>query len=112
MERPFKSFLALDMENFIARKKAENSWSNTYYENLHYFDNYIHSHYPTSTELTQVMMEWCKPRSTEKGNSCRYRTTPIWNFVSYLRDRGKTGVTILRWCARIGDIINIALASY
>lgn len=45
MERPFKSFLALDMENFIARKKAENSWSNTYYENLHYFDNYIHSHY-------------------------------------------------------------------
>ncbi|UVR64239.1 hypothetical protein NXW26_07995 [Bacteroides faecis] len=67
MERPFKSFLALDMENFIARKKAENSWSNTYYENLHYFDNYIHSHYPTSTELTQVMMEWCKPRSTEKG---------------------------------------------
>ena len=55
MERPFKSFLALDMENFIARKKAENSWSNTYYENLHYFDNYIHSHYPTSTELTQVV---------------------------------------------------------
>ena len=101
MERPFKSFLALDMENFIARKKAENSWSNTYYENLHYFDNYIHSHYPTSTELTQVMMEWCKPRSTEKGNSCRYRTTPIWNFVSYLRDRGKTGVTILRCYANV-----------
>lgn len=96
MERPFKSFLAVDMENFIARKKAENSWSNTYYENLHYFDKYIHAHYPASTELTQVMMDWCKPRSTEKGNSCRYRTTPIWNFVAYLRDRGKTDVTILR----------------
>ena len=101
MERRFKSFLAVEMENFIARKKTENSWSNTYYENLHYFDNYIYTHYPASTELTQVMMDWCKPRSTENGNSTRFRTTPIWNFVSYLRDRDKTDVTILRCCANV-----------
>ena len=101
MERPFKSFLANDMESFITRKKAENSWSNTYYENLHYFDNYICSHYPESTELTQEMMDWCKPRPTENGNSCRYRTTVIWNFVSYLRCRGKTNISILRCYANV-----------
>lgn len=97
MERPFKSFLAEDIENYISKKKTENCWSNTYYENLHYFDNYIHIHYPDSTELTQEMMDWCKPRSTEKGNSCRVRTTAIWNFISYLRDRSKTNIAILRY---------------
>ncbi len=38
------------------------------------------------------MLGWCKPRSTEKGNSCRYRTTPVWNFVEFLNERGKTEI--------------------
>ena len=84
------------MKILSPEKKAENSWSNTYYENLHYFDTYIHNHYPQSLKLTQEMMDWCKPRPTEKGNSCRCRTTVIWNFVVYLRERGKTNVTIMR----------------
>ena len=96
MERPFKSFLAADMEYFIARKKAENSWSHTSYENLHFFDNYIFKNYPDCIKLTQEMMDWCKPRPTENGRSCRTRTTTIWNFVAFLRERDITNVTVCR----------------
>ncbi|WP_162923562.1 tyrosine-type recombinase/integrase [Arachidicoccus soli] len=33
------------------------------------------------------MTSWCNPRPTENGNSCRVRTTAIWNFIGYARKR-------------------------
>ncbi len=41
MKRPFKSFLAPLFEEFILSRQDAGQWCKTYYENLHYFDNYI-----------------------------------------------------------------------
>lgn len=87
MKRPFKSFLAPLFEEFILSRQAAGRWSKTYYENLHYFDNYIVVNYPSANVLTDEMTSWCNPRPTENGNSCRVRTTAIWNFIDYARKR-------------------------
>lgn len=87
MKRPFKSFLAPLFEEFILSRQAAGQWCKTYYENLHYFDNYIADKYPTADIITDEMTSWCNPRPTENGNSCRVRTTAIWNFIDYARKR-------------------------
>ncbi len=87
MKRPFKSFLAPLFEEFILSRQAAGRWCKTYYENLHYFDNYIADNYPAADILTDEMTSWCNPRPTENGNSCRIRTTAIWNFIDYARKR-------------------------
>lgn len=87
MKRPFKSFLAAFFEEFILSKQASDTWCNTYYENLHYFDNYIIDNYPAVEAFTNEMTAWCNPRPTEKGNSCRSRTNVVWNFIDYARKR-------------------------
>ncbi len=92
MKRPFRSFLAPLFEEFILSRQAAGSWCNTYYENLHYFDNHIMDNYPAADTLTDGMTSWCDPRPTENGNSCRVRTTAIWNFIDYARKRKWTGL--------------------
>lgn len=88
MKRPFNSFLAPLFEEFILSRQAAGQWCKTYYENLHYFDNHIANNYPTADTLTGGMTEsWCNPRQTENGNSCRIRTTVIWNFMDYAHKR-------------------------
>lgn len=87
MKRPFKSFLAPLFEEFILSRQAAGHWNKTYYENLHYFDNHIIKNYPAANTLTDKMTSWCKSRWTENGNSCRVRTTAIWNFIAYARKR-------------------------
>jgi len=87
MKRPFKSFLAAFFEEFILSRQAAGSWSGTYYNNLHHFDNYILDNYPAAETFTNEMTAWCNPRPTEKGNSCRVRTTVVWNFIDYARKR-------------------------
>lgn len=87
MKRPFKSFLAPLFEEFILSRQATGQWCKAYYENLHYFDNHISDNYPTADILSDEMTSWCNPRPTENGNSCRVRTTAIWNFVDYARKR-------------------------
>ena len=87
MKRPFRSFLAPLLEEFILSRQAAGCWCKTYYENLHYFDNHIVDNHPTEDSLTDGMISWCGPRPTENGNSCRVRTTPIWNFIDYARER-------------------------
>lgn len=90
MKRPFKSFLAPLFEEFILSRQASGCWCGTYYENLHYFDNHIIDNYPAADTLTDEIISWCNQRSTENGNSCRVRTTAIWNFIDYARKRGWT----------------------
>lgn len=92
MKRPFKSFLAPLFEEFILSRQAAGQWNKTYYENLHYFDNHIVANYPTAESITDEMTTWCNPRPTENGNSCRVRTTAIWNFIDYARKRKWTNI--------------------
>lgn len=92
MKRPFKSFLAPFFEEFILSRQAAGQWCKTYYENLHYFDNFVAGNYPTADTLTNEMTAWCNPRPTEKGNSCRSRTLAIWNFIDYARKRKWTAL--------------------
>lgn len=87
MKRPFRSFLAPLFDEFILSRQAAGSWCGTYYENLHYFDNHILDNYPAADTFTDGMTSWCNPRLTENGNSCRVRTTAIWNFIDYARKR-------------------------
>lgn len=96
MKRPFKSFLAPHFEEFIISRQASNQWSKTYYENLHYFDNHIVKNYPEAKSLTKEMLSWCCPRSTENGNSCRVRTTAVWNFIDYAKKRKWTDLETMR----------------
>lgn len=42
------------------------------------------------------MLEWCHPRDTEHGNSCRVRTTAIHNFIYYARKRGWTDIVMIK----------------
>ncbi len=87
MKSPFISFLAPYFEEFIISRQAAGQWCKTYDENLHYFDSYIAGNYPDAEILTDGMTSWCNPRPTENGNSCRIRTTVVWNFVDYARKR-------------------------
>jgi integrase len=102
MKRPFRSFLAPLFEEFILSRQAAGQWCKTYYENLHYFDNYISDNYPDADILADEMTSWCNPRPTENGNSCRVRTTVVWNFVDYARKRKWTKSELRR------DSINVS----
>jgi len=90
MKRLFSSFLAPLFEEFIMSRQAAGQWCKTYDENLHRFDNYITGNYPDTDILTDGMTSWCKPRPTENGNSCRVRTTVVWNFIDYAIKRNWT----------------------
>ncbi len=96
MKRPFKSFLAPLFDEFILSRQAAGRWNNTYEESLHYFDNHIAENYPDANLLTDGMTSWCNPRRTETGKSCRVRTTVVWNFVDYAREREWTRVVSRR----------------
>lgn len=92
MKRPFRSGLADKFDEFVRYMEASGSLSNTYYENLHYFDNHLAECFANEGELCEGMLEWCRPRATERGNSCRVRTAVIRNFISYARLRGWTEI--------------------
>ena len=92
MSRPFRSKLASQFEEFILNRKAARRWSGSYEDNLHFFDNYCAESYPDSKVLCNGMLDWCRERPTENGNSCRYRITVVANFVRYANKRGWTDV--------------------
>jgi site-specific recombinase XerD len=92
MKRPFRSCLAKQFEEFVYSKRASKRWSQSYEENLHFFDNYCANRFPNASSLTEGMLEWCNERLTEKGNSCKYRITVVSNFVKYARNRGWTEI--------------------
>lgn len=92
MKRPFNSGLAPQFEEYAKYLEASGNLNNTYYENLHYFDNHLAASFSREESLSEKMLEWCKPRESERGNSCRVRTTVIRNFVNYSRLRGWTDI--------------------
>ncbi|MBI9064927.1 MAG: tyrosine-type recombinase/integrase [Marinilabiliaceae bacterium] len=92
MKRPFRSCLAKQFEKFVYSKSASQRWSQSYEENLHFFDNYCADLFPNASALTEEMLEWCNERPTENGNSCRYRITVMSNFVKYAREKGWTEI--------------------
>lgn len=85
MKRPFNSFLAPKLEEFILSRQAANKWNVSYDKDIHRFDNYIARNYADANILTDEMLSWCNQRPTEKGYSCRARTAAIWHFVDYAR---------------------------
>ena len=88
MKRPFRSKLAPQFEEFVLSRKAARRWSGSYDDNLHFFDNYCADKFPNSNTLCSEMLDWCRERPTENGNSCRYRITVVANFVKYANKRG------------------------
>lgn len=92
MRRPFCSCLAKQFEEFVYSKKASRRWSQSYEDNLHFFDNYCAKQYPDALTLTEEMLGWCNERPTENGNSCKYRITVISNFVKYAQKKGWTQI--------------------
>jgi integrase len=96
MKRPFNSKFTFWFEEYIASRQSAGTWCNTYYENLHYFDNYIVSKYAKAEKIEEGMLDWCNPRGSENGNSCRVRTTVVWNFIEYANKRGWTNLIVQR----------------
>ena len=85
MSRPFRSKLAPQFEEFILSRKAAKRWSNSYEHTLHFFDTYCADRFPDKDSLCDEMLDWCRERPTEKGNSCRCRITVVVNFVVTVR---------------------------
>ena len=92
MKKPFRSCLAGQIEEFIYSKKASKKWSQSYENNLHYFDNYCADWFPSASTLTKEMLEWCNERLTENGNSCRIRITVVSLFLKYAIEKGWTKI--------------------
>lgn len=92
MNRPFRSKLAPLFEDFILNRKAARRWNDSYEHNLHFFDNYCADRFPDKDSLCDEMLDWCRERPTENGNSCRYRITVVANFVKYANKKAWTGV--------------------
>lgn len=92
IRRPYQSGLAPLMDEFVLSRKAADAWSATNNDKFHCFDNYCLKNFPKQTELVEGMLAWCKLRDTEKGDSCRVRTTCVWLFVDYLRELGRTTI--------------------
>ncbi|MCI6338039.1 MAG: tyrosine-type recombinase/integrase [Prevotella sp.] len=92
MKHPFHSAMASQFEAFVLSRKAARRWSNVYDDNLHFFDNYCADHYPGQDTLCEGMLEWCKERPTEHGNSCKYRISAIIGFVKYANKEGWTSI--------------------
>lgn len=92
MKRPFRSKLAPLFEEFVLSRKAARRWSGSYDDNLHFFDNYCADRFPDKDCLCNEMLDWCRERPTEKGNSCRCRITVVVNFVKYANKRGWTEI--------------------
>lgn len=92
MKRPFRSCIAKQIEEFVYSKRASARWSDSYEENLHFFDNYCADKFPEASALTEEMLTWCRERPTENGNSCKYRITVVCNFVKYAREKGWTEI--------------------
>jgi integrase len=91
--REYTSFLATQIEPFIAYRKASGNWNEYYEINLHRFENYCAENYPDAYILSQEMVDtWCKQRDAELNNTCRARIYGVVNLILYLRARGKTNV--------------------
>ena len=92
MKKPFRSFLAIQMEEFVYSRRAAGKWNASYDANLHSFDNYCADRYPNASALTEAMLGWCCERPTENGNTCKNRISAVSNFVKYARGKGWTDI--------------------
>ena len=92
MKRPFRSAMASQFETYVLSRKAACRWCKVYDDNLHFFDNYCAEHYPGQATLCDGMLEWCKERPTEKGNSCKYRISVVIGFVKFANSEGWTDI--------------------
>ena len=97
----FKSFLAHQIDAFIAYRKVSGRWNSTYEANLLYFDNHCFENFPDTDTLTRELVDtWCRQRETESNSSCRTRIYAVVNFILYLRARGETNIVppeLPRW---------------
>ncbi len=90
----FYSFLAPLIQEYISYQKASDHWNVSSYEpNLLLFDRYCLKAYPSTTRLSQEIVDgWCRKRNTEENNSCRSRIYVIVSFIRYLKKRDKTDI--------------------
>lgn len=96
MKRPFISRLSWMFDEFLIYMETSGTWNNTYNENLHYFDKYLSDKFPENNSINEEMLDWCHPRNTEHGNSCKVRSTVVRNFIRYARKRGWTNIGMFK----------------
>ncbi|MGL5706308.1 MAG: tyrosine-type recombinase/integrase [Tannerellaceae bacterium] len=92
MKHSFHSAMASQFDAFVLSRKAVRRWNKVYDDNLHFFDNYCAKYYPGQDSLNEGMLEWCKERPTEHGNSCKYRISAVIGFVKYANREGWTTI--------------------
>ncbi len=84
--------MAGQFDEFVLTRKASRNWCNVYDDNLHFFDNHCAEYFPGQSTLSEEMLEWCKERPTENGNSCKYRISVVIAFVKYANEQGWTTI--------------------
>lgn len=92
MKKLFKSCLAKQFDEFVYSKEASGRWCGTFDDNLHFFDNFCSHNFPNANILVPRMLDWCKERPTENGNSCRSRIEVVVCFMKYARRKGWTEI--------------------
>jgi integrase len=91
----FSSFLAPQLESFVAFQQLSLCWNDSYNKNLHYFDDHCNKYFQYSKQLSiEIINSWFNKRQSESQNSYRNRMFPILKFVNYLRQRGLTNIVI------------------
>ena len=76
-KRKFKSFIALQLDEFVLYQLSSGIWIKGPDYNLFNFDAFLYREYRNGTVLTEEMLKWCKCRVSEKLSTCYKRTHGI-----------------------------------
>ncbi|MDR2571596.1 MAG: tyrosine-type recombinase/integrase, partial [Oscillospiraceae bacterium] len=89
------SCFAIMIEPFVAYRKASETWSVWYGDEMRKFDRHCRKEYPEAKIPTQEMIDnWCKQRDGEKNNSCITRCYIIVAMIKYWQLRGMTALNL------------------
>lgn len=93
--KKYVSIFASQIQEFVRYRATSGQWSVYYEKGIHHFDKYCHDKFHSAKGLTQEMIDqWCKPRETEHGNSCRSRIYVVITFIKYLNGHGLSNLTL------------------
>lgn len=95
-KRKFKSFIALQLDEFVLYQLSSGIWIKGPDYNLFNFDAFLYREYRNGTVLTEEMLKWCKCRVSEKLSTCYKRTHAVWDFVEFSNSKGWSDLCVER----------------
>ena len=95
-KRKFKSFIALQLDEFVLYQLSSGIWIKGPDYNLFNFDAFLYREYRNGTVLTEEMLKWCKCRVSEKLSTCYKRTHAVWDFVEFSNSKGWSHLCVAR----------------